>query len=170
VIGAAVVMRTGPRFSAQDVSLQEAVRARPEETAAELANTEALRRGVARSLRVLGDGKPEAYKRALRHLGESTRAWWEDELDRDPADEETYHSDAASLRRFLEEDAEPWLAKQSAGLRARDALREQAFAAALDADRLDLLARYETHLDRKMERTLAMLLKLKELRAQRDAA
>jgi len=29
---------------------------------------------------------------------------------------------------------------------------------------LDRLARYETHLDRKLERTLAMLLKLKDLR------
>ena len=33
-----------------------------------------------------------------------------------------------------------------------------------DLDRLDRLARYETHLDRKLERTLAMLLKLKDLR------
>ncbi len=33
-----------------------------------------------------------------------------------------------------------------------------------DPDRLDRLARYETHLDRKLERTLAVLLKLKDLR------
>jgi hypothetical protein len=35
---------------------------------------------------------------------------------------------------------------------------------ALDLDRLERLGRYEVHLDRKLERTLAMLLKLKELR------
>ena len=43
-------------------------------------------------------------------------------------------------------------------------IRVQAFAEAFDPDRLDRLARYETHLDRKLERTLAMLLKLKDLR------
>lgn len=34
----------------------------------------------------------------------------------------------------------------------------------LQAHRLEKLNRYETHMDRKFERTLAMLLKLKELR------
>jgi len=33
--------------------------------------------------------------------------------------------------------------------------------AALDLDKLERLARYEVHLDRKLERTLAMLLRLK---------
>jgi hypothetical protein len=35
---------------------------------------------------------------------------------------------------------------------------------ALDPDRLEKLARYETHLDRKLGRVLGMLLRLKELR------
>jgi len=34
----------------------------------------------------------------------------------------------------------------------------------LPVHRLEKLNRYETHLDRKFERTLAMLVKLKELR------
>jgi len=34
----------------------------------------------------------------------------------------------------------------------------------VDPDRLDRLARYEVHLDRKLERMLAMLFKLQELR------
>ena len=33
--------------------------------------------------------------------------------------------------------------------------------------RLEKLSRYETHLDRKFERTLAMLIKLKDLRSSR---
>jgi hypothetical protein len=32
------------------------------------------------------------------------------------------------------------------------------------ADKLERLGRYEVHLDRKLERTLAMLLRLKDLR------
>jgi hypothetical protein len=43
-------------------------------------------------------------------------------------------------------------------------LREQAFGEALDADKLEQLGRYEVHLDRKLERMLTMLLRLKDLR------
>jgi hypothetical protein len=35
---------------------------------------------------------------------------------------------------------------------------------ALDPDKLERLGRYEVHLDRKLERMLAMLLRLKDLR------
>lgn len=37
----------------------------------------------------------------------------------------------------------------------------------LQAYKLEKLSRYETHLDRKFERSLAMLIKLKELRGSR---
>ncbi len=43
-------------------------------------------------------------------------------------------------------------------------VRAQAFAEAFDPYKLDRLARYETHLDRKLERTLVMPLKLQDLR------
>jgi hypothetical protein len=43
-------------------------------------------------------------------------------------------------------------------------ISEQAFGESLDPDKLERLARYEVHLDRKLERFLAMLFRLKELR------
>jgi hypothetical protein len=43
-------------------------------------------------------------------------------------------------------------------------IRAQALGEALDPDRIDRLARYEVHLDRKLERILAMLFKLQDLR------
>ena len=46
----------------------------------------------------------------------------------------------------------------------RPLIREQAFGEALDPDKLERLGRYEVHLDRKLERTLAMLLRLQDLR------
>ena len=46
----------------------------------------------------------------------------------------------------------------------RPLIREHAFGEALDPDKLDRLGRYEVHLDRKLERMLTMLLRLKELR------
>ena len=46
----------------------------------------------------------------------------------------------------------------------RPLLRDQAFGESLDPDKLERLGRYEVHLDRKLERMLAMLLRLKDLR------
>ena len=43
-------------------------------------------------------------------------------------------------------------------------IREQAFGESLDPDKLERLGRYEVHLDRKFERMLSMLLRLKDLR------
>jgi hypothetical protein len=43
------------------------------------------------------------------------------------------------------------------------------FGEALDADKLERLGRYEVHLDRKLERMPAMLLRLKDLRQWRVA-
>ena len=48
-------------------------------------------------------------------------------------------------------------------------IREQAFGETLDADKLEVLARYEGHLDRKLERMLAMLVRLKEFRSPPSA-
>ena len=46
----------------------------------------------------------------------------------------------------------------------RPLIRAQALGEALDPDQLDKLARYETHLDRKLGRVLGMLWRLKDLR------
>jgi len=51
--------------------------------------------------------------------------------------------------------------------RHHEAIKAQALGEGLQVDRLEKLNRYETHLDRKFERTLAMLVKLKELRSGR---
>ena len=46
----------------------------------------------------------------------------------------------------------------------QQALDPRAGVEALDPDKLERLGRYEVHLDRKLERMLAMLLRLKDLR------
>ena len=48
-----------------------------------------------------------------------------------------------------------------------EAIKAQTLGEGFKPKRLDNLARYEAHLDRKFERTLAMLVKLKELRTDR---
>jgi hypothetical protein len=54
-----------------------------------------------------------------------------------------------------------WAVKE---LDNRPLIREQAFGESLDPDKLEQFGRYEVHLDRKLERMLAMLLRLKDLR------
>ena len=49
-------------------------------------------------------------------------------------------------------------------LENRPLIRAQALGEALAPDRMDKLARYEVHLDRKLERMLAMLIRLQDLR------
>ena len=95
-------------------------------------------------------------------------AWWADVLARDPdeleEDEEPATADVEGLRRFLEGDVLPWFENRKKELANRPLIREQAFGEALDADKLERLGRYEVHLDRKLERMLTMLLRLKDLR------
>jgi hypothetical protein len=55
-------------------------------------------------------------------------------------------------------------------LEYRPLVREQAFGEALDPDKLETLARYEVHLDRKLERTLTMLVRLREMRRSASPA
>jgi len=58
----------------------------------------------------------------------------------------------------------PWFEGRKKELANRPLIREQAFGEALDPDKLERLGRYEVHLDRKLERMLTMLLRLKDLR------
>jgi hypothetical protein len=105
---------------------------------------------------------------AVAALREDTRAWWRDQLssDRDDYDEgeAPFHADVDSLRRFLESKVMPWYDARRRELDNRPLIRAQAFGEAFDPYPLERLARYETHLDRKLERTVAMLLKLQEIR------
>ena len=104
----------------------------------------------------------------METLRQDTRGWWADTLARDRAeleeDEEAFTADAEGLGRFLEGEVLPWFEARKKELANRPFIREQAFGESLDPDKLERLGRYEVHLDRKLERTLAMLLRLKDLR------
>jgi len=95
---------------------------------------------------------------------------WADRLARDPdklgEDEQPATADVEGLRRFLEGEVLPWFDNRRKELANRPLIREQAFGEALDPDKLERLGRYEIHLDRKLERMLAMLLRLKDLRRE----
>ena len=118
---------------------------------------------------LLDKSSTSAYSRAVAELREDTREWWEEQLSWEPDDYEEgqtpYRADSESLKRFLEDEVLPWYEKRRQEIEYRPLIREQAFGEAVNPDRLERLARYEVHLDRKLERMLAMLFKLKELRS-----
>jgi hypothetical protein len=136
-----------------------------EEEIREMHEDEAMTR---RAIKLLGSKRKDAYEAALAALREDTQAWWANVLARDPnemeEDEEPATADVEGLRRFLEGEVARWFDNRKKELANRALIREQAFGQALDPDKLERLGRYEVHLDRKLERMLTMLLRLKELR------
>jgi hypothetical protein len=149
-------------------SVKDAICASEEQTAGDRADVASDQAMTEEALRLLESKSPSAYSRALAALREDTREWWEDQLTWEPddydADQEPYRADTESLKRFLESEVIPWYENRRRELDYRPLIRAQAFGEAVEPDRLERLARYEVHLDRKLERTVAMLLKLQELR------
>jgi hypothetical protein len=152
----------------QEEGVVDAIRAAPEQAVRDFADLNEDEAMTGRAICLLRAGKARAYGAALAALREDTREWWQDELACEPDQigegEEPYTADSASLLRFLQDKILPWYEARRKELNNRPLIRAQAFGEALDPDRLERLGRYEVHLDRKLERMLAMLLRLKDLR------
>jgi hypothetical protein len=152
----------------QSECVSAAVRATAADTDEDMADVAADETVTRRALKLLASERNDAYEVALAALREDTQAWWADVLARDPdeleEDEQPATADVEGLRRFLEGEVLAWFENRRKELANRPLIREQAFGEALDPDKLEQLGRYEVHLDRKLERMLAMLLRLKDLR------
>ena len=154
--------------SDESESASDAVRATAADTDEDMVDMEADEAMTRRALDLLGSRRNDAYEAALAVLREDTKDWWADVLAHDPDDfeegEEPATADVEGLRRFLEREVQDWFENRKKDLANRPLIREQAFGEALDPDKLERLGRYEVHLDRKLERMLAMLLRLRDLR------
>ena len=152
----------------QSERVVDAIRATAADTEEDIADMTADEIMTRRALDLLGSKRNDAYEAALAALREDTQAWWADTLAGDPDElgdgEEPAIADVEGLRRFLEGEVLPWFENRKKELANRPLIREQAFGEALDPDKLERLGRYEVHLDRKLERMLTMLLRLKDLR------
>jgi hypothetical protein len=121
-----------------------------------------------RAIAVLGKKRDDSYEAALHELREDTQEWWADMLEEsstesDP-DEELFTADANSLRRFLDGRVFSCFEERREEPSNRKLIREQALGETLEPDVMERLARYEVHLDRKLERMLTMLFRLREIR------
>ena len=151
----------------------DAIRATASDTEKDVCDMQDDEAKTRHALDLLNSRRNDAYEAALALLRSDTQAWWAEVLARDPGElygnQEPATADVDGLRRFLEGDVLPWFETRKKELANRPLIREQAFGESLDPDKLERLGRYEVHLDRKLERMLAMLLRLKDLRRMPEA-
>ena len=130
-----------------------------------MADDEAMTR---RALDLLGSPRNEPtrprWRRCARTRGTGGRTCSPANPTNWRRDEEPPPPTRRACARFLKTEVLPWFEERKKELANRPLIREQAFGEALDPDKLERLGRYEVHLDRKLERMLAMLLRLKDLR------
>lgn len=155
--------------SGQSERVVDAIRATVADTQQEMTDMAADEAMTRDALELLGSNRNDAYEAALAALREDTQTWWADTLAADSDEgKEPATADVEGLRRFLEGEVLPWFENRQKELANRPLIREQAFGDALDPNKLERLGRYEVHLDRKLERMLTMLLRLKDLRRTTD--
>jgi hypothetical protein len=162
VASAAVLPLTGDPES--KASIARAVAASAANTALDLRDVMRDQDMSQCALNILEADGPDAYETAVGALRDDTREYWQDCLLKPPDDGLTYVATAEALKAWIEHYWREWYDQAILELQHRDAIREQALGVAYAADGLEVPARYEIHLDRKLERTLAMLIKLHELR------
>ena len=154
--------------SGQSERVLDAIRATVADTHEDMTDMAADDAETRHALERLDSKRNDAYEAAWAVLREDTQTWWADTLASDPDElgegKEPATADVQGLRRFLEGEVLPWFENRQKELANRPLIREQAFGDALDPNKLERLGRYEVHLDRKLERMLTMLLRLKDLR------
>jgi hypothetical protein len=144
--------------------IPQALTATPTDTARDLRDVKRDQAMTSKAMNILTAGGPDGYARALAALREDTRTCWLDWLEESGGEDPTYKPTAEALKAWLRQHWTEWYDGPIAALEHRDAIREQAIGSAYTGQRLEVTARYEVHLDRKLERTLAMLFRLRELR------
>jgi hypothetical protein len=152
-----------------DGDLIVALVATDEDTATELDNARSDRAMTERALCILNKRHPKAYEKALAALGEDTAEWWGEITDPEEygeGDEIPYARDAGGLKAFLDEEAMIDHSKTERDLRNRPAVKTQICAETLNPEKHQALATYEAHLDRKLEKVLALLMKVQNTRRQ----
>ena len=141
------------------VELAEAIRETPTETRQRAVEAAEDLTATLRAGEILRRGGVRAYDRALRALDDGSAQWFANNLD-----DGDVEATPESLAKFIDSDLLPFCRQMVVEVQSHEAVKAQTLGEGLQAHRLEKLNRYETHLDRKFERTLAMLLKLKDLR------
>lgn len=146
-------------LTGENADLREFVDTTPEEIAERQRDAELDLAATQKAAAILRKGGQNAYTKALRALIQDSRDWWDEHVE-----EEEHPATAEGLAEFIRDSLEPLCYRMVNEAKFTPAIKAQTLGEGLQAHRMEKLNRYETHLDRKFERTLAMLLKLKDLR------
>ncbi|NTV51280.1 MAG: hypothetical protein HGA69_00385 [Desulfobulbaceae bacterium] len=117
------------------------------------------RQSIEKILSVLRKGGNKAYEKAVRAMTPDDRETWEEWLE-----EEAFSSDAEGFREYINTHLWPTAMSMEIEALHHFAIKNQTLGEGLKPIELESLCRYETHLDRKFQRILGMLVKLKEMR------
>ena len=162
IIPAAAPFERG--MSGEDTDLRDLMDLKPEDVAESQRATRHDVDATNKASAILRKGGDRAYDKALRALLPDTWDWWQSCVD-----DEKFPANAIGLTAFINERVTPLVYQMEKESRHHDAIVNQTIGEGVQAHRLEQLSRYETHLDRKFERTLAMLIKLKDLRSSHTA-
>ena len=158
--GERATAHTGGVAAAANVG--EAVRLSDDEISARLvdANEDLAMAKQAFELAVSGQ-----YGPALDALRKDTLDWWKDILQ-DGEDGMGYarEATATSMMEWLDLEALPYIRDVISGSKQAPAIRAQAFGESLDPGKFNELAKWEVHLDRRLEGAIALLMKLRNTR------
>ena len=157
MIPAAAPFESG--LSGKGTDLRDLMDMTPEDIAYSLKSAKLDLAAGQKAAAILRKGGATAYEKARRALVPESRDWWDENV----ADGE-HPATAEGLEEFIRVSLEPICYRMVQEARFTPAIKAQTLGEGLQVHRLEKLNRYETHLDRKFERTLAMLLKLKSLR------
>ncbi len=146
-------------LSAENAILQDLMMETPEQIAETQRDAELDLAATSKASAILHKGGPNAYDKALRALRQDSRDWWQSQIE-----EEENSATAEGLAQFIRESLQPLCWRTAREAQYTPAIKAQILGEGLRPHLLEQLNRYETHLDRKFERTLAMILKLKDLR------
>lgn len=148
-------------LASENADLREFMDETPEEIAERQRGAALDLAATRKAAAILRKGGPNAYTKARRALIQESRDWWDDNIGEA---EGKYPATAEGLAKFIRDSMEPICFQMAREAQFTPAIKAQTLGEGLRAHVLEKLNRYETHLDRKFERTLAMILKLKDLR------
>ncbi len=143
----------------ESADLREFMEGTPEEIAERQRDAALDLAATQKAAAILHKGGANAYAKARRVLLQESRDWWDEHVK-----EDKHPATAEGLAEFIRDSLEPICTRMVKEAQFAPAIKAQTLGEGLRAHLLGALSRYETHLDRKFERTLAMLLKLKDLR------
>lgn len=159
----AALLQRGKEVEGFDIP--KAMTASPEETAQEIKEYKGFIKDCRKVVGIID--KTNDYSKALKALSEEDRETWLDEYLGERIHEfgnDVFEETPEDLRIHLEQNITHY-EKQIYELESREKIKRQIYGQAfLTEHKLEKFTRYETHLDRKMERILSTLFKLRELK------